>query len=115
MIVGEKIKARRMELHMSQRDLAAKMGYANHSTITRIESGQVDLPQSRIVQFAEVLGVRPGYLMGWADSPEDAGALAAKVLKDPEAFQFMQDYMALSEADRYALRLVVESLKAKKD
>lgn len=67
MTIGDRIRQRRNELKWSQRDLAAKMGYNNNSTITRIESGKVDIPQSRIVQFADVLGVSIGYLMGWVD------------------------------------------------
>ena len=59
MKIGEKIKHRRIELGWSQRELARRMGYGNHSTVTKIESGQVDIPQSRIVQFAEVLGEDP--------------------------------------------------------
>lgn len=65
MTIGDRIRQRRNELMWSQRDLAAKMGYNNNSTITRIEAGKVDIPQSRIVQFAEVLGVSVAYLMGW--------------------------------------------------
>lgn len=114
MTIGARIKARRQELHMSQRDLAERMEYANHSTIARIEAGKVDLPQSRIAQFAEALGTTPGHLLGWDVAPAEAGALAARMLKDPESFQFMRDYMTLDETDRYALRLVVESMKAKK-
>lgn len=64
MNIGEKIKQRRKELKWSQRDLAERMGY-NHSTITRIETGKIDIPQSRIVQFAEVLHTDIAYLMGW--------------------------------------------------
>lgn len=65
MSIGEKIKERRLELKWSLRTLSDKMGYANHSTIARIESGEVDLPQSKIVKFAEVLGVDVAYLMDW--------------------------------------------------
>jgi transcriptional regulator with XRE-family HTH domain len=64
MNIGEKIKQRRKELRWSQRDLAERMGY-NHSTITRIETGKIDIPQSRIVQFAEVLHTDISYLMDW--------------------------------------------------
>lgn len=67
MNIGERIKIRRIEKGWSQRDLAAKMNYSNHSTIGKIETGKVDIPQSRIVQFAEVLGVSVAYLMGWND------------------------------------------------
>lgn len=65
MTIGDRIRKRRNELQWSQRELAAKMGYNNNSTITRIEGGTVDIPQSRIVQFADVLGVSVAYLMGW--------------------------------------------------
>lgn len=114
MSIGDKIRERRNELKWSQRELAARMGYTDHTTITRIESGKTDPPQKKVAAFARVLGVTPGYLMGWTENPADAGALAARMLKDPEAFQFMKDFMEMDEADRYALRLALETLKAKK-
>ena len=76
--IGERIRYKRQELGLSQRDLAAKMGYQNHSTINRVESGKIDLPQSRIVQFAEALDVSIGYLLGWEEKPEVMGALLRK-------------------------------------
>lgn len=66
MNIGEKIKLRRKELRWSQRDLAERMGY-NHSTITRIETGKIDIPQSRILQFADVLNTDISYLMDWSE------------------------------------------------
>lgn len=112
-IIGERIKARRKELQLSQRDLADRMGYSNHSTITRIEAGTVDLPQSRIQQFADVLGTTPSHLMGWDAEPEDLGGLAALVLSDPGLLRMVQDYLSLSESDQYAMRLTCSSLAAK--
>jgi transcriptional regulator with XRE-family HTH domain len=81
MTIGEKIKQRRIELKWSQRDLAAKMDYSNHSTIGRIESGAVDIPQSRIVQFAEVLGVTVAYLMDWEEVQKNNNAIADIVIR----------------------------------
>ena len=63
MSVGDKIKERRAELKWSQRDLSAKMGYAHHSTVARIESGAIDPPMSKVAKFAEVLGTTVAYLM----------------------------------------------------
>ena len=65
MTMGEIIKQRRKELDWSQRDLAAKMGYASNTTIAKIEQGTVDVSQTRAKQFAEVLGVSLQYLMGY--------------------------------------------------
>ncbi|MBR2388161.1 MAG: helix-turn-helix transcriptional regulator [Clostridia bacterium] len=73
MKIGEKIKLRRKELKWSQRDLAEKMGY-NHSTITRIETGKIDIPQSRIMQFADVLHTDIAYLMDWNEDQKEKPA-----------------------------------------
>ena len=59
------IKNRRTELHLTQSELADKMGYADKSMIAKIEKGLVDLPQSKILSFAEALETTPSYLMGW--------------------------------------------------
>ena len=124
----ENIRRYRMEAKMSQAELARRTGYTDRSSITKIEKGLVDLSQSKIKQFAEVLGVTPGHLMGWDEKPaeelQDLGALAAEVILDPAALEVMQkfmameesdrqavrDFMALSDADRYALRLVMASM-----
>ncbi len=52
---------------MSQQDLADKTGYTSRSSIAKIEAGERDIPQSKIVAFAEALGTTPAYLMGWTD------------------------------------------------
>lgn len=110
----ENIKTCRKAAKMTQEELARLTGYTDRSSIARIEKGEIDLPQSKIKQFAVALGTTPGRLMGWEDSPETAGAIAAKVLKDPDTLRFMQTYFELSEADQYALRLMAAALKAKK-
>ena len=58
------IKRRRQQLKMTQTDLALKMGYADKSMIAKIEKGNVDLPQSKILAFANVLETTPSELMG---------------------------------------------------
>ena len=63
--VGENILRLRKELGWTQEELATKMGYKSKSTINKIEMGINDIPQSKIVQFANVLGTTPAHLMGW--------------------------------------------------
>lgn len=77
------IKKRRTELHLTQSELATKMGYADKSMIAKIEKGLVDLPQSKIIAFAEALHVSPGDLMGWELSDSDiANAFVSDDLGD---------------------------------
>ena len=58
------IKKRRKELKMTQEKLAEKTGYTSRTSIAKIEAGKVDLPQSKIVEFAKALKTTPGELMG---------------------------------------------------
>lgn len=69
--VGENILRMRKRLGWTQEELATKMGYKSKSTINKIELGINDIPQSKIVKFADVLGTTPAHLMGWNDEEEN--------------------------------------------
>ena len=58
------IKTRRTQLKITQAELAQKLGYADKSMISKIESGKVDLPLSKIIEFANILHVDASELMG---------------------------------------------------
>lgn len=60
----DRIKARREDLQMTQDELAKLTGYKSKTSITKIEGGKVDLPQSKIVAFANALQTTVDYLMG---------------------------------------------------
>lgn len=64
----EKIKYLRHMHGMSQEELAEKVGYTHRSSIGKVESGEVDLPQSKIQAFADALGTTPQELMGFTDA-----------------------------------------------
>ncbi len=65
------IKARRKELGLTQTELALKVGYSEKSSIARIEKGEVDLPLSKLNEFAKALDCTVDYLMGWSNIPEN--------------------------------------------
>lgn len=64
------IRDKRIALGMSQDDLAKRTGYTSRSSIAKIESGKVDLPQTKIKLFADALSTTPAELMGWDDTKE---------------------------------------------
>lgn len=59
------IKKLREQKGLSQDELAKMTGYTSRSSIAKIEKGLIDLPQSKIIAFANVLGTKPSILMGW--------------------------------------------------
>lgn len=66
----DRIKSRRTELGLTVEELAHKMGYKDKSSISKIENGKADIPQSKIAAFADALQTTPAYLMGWGEQPE---------------------------------------------
>lgn len=116
MKIGEKIRQRRKELRWSQRELAEKMGYT-HSTITRIENGKIDMPQSKIAQFADVLGVSVGYLMNWVS--EETGKkndiladIVLQMRRDDELFSIVEKIAKLDAEKRQAVTAVLNAFEA---
>lgn len=65
----ENIKKYRLRAGLSQDELAKKTGYNDRSSIAKIESGKVDLSESKILLFAKALGVSPATLMGITENP----------------------------------------------
>lgn len=106
MNIGDRIRNRRNELGWSQRELASKMGYNNNSTITRIESGKVDIPQSRIVQFAKVLGVSVAHLMGWEEMQKNNDIITDAIVRMRSDDEFLSVVSGLLTLDADKLSAV---------
>lgn len=79
----ERIKERRKALGISQQELAELTGYTDRSSIAKIEKGEVDLPQSRILAFAQALNTTTTDLMG-DDGKADFEQKIKAVLKDED-------------------------------
>lgn len=116
--VYENIKKRRLELGMTQSELARLAGYENRSSIARIERGDHDLPQSKIVDIAKALKVTPSYLMGW-EEPIDVenGVLLSELTAAQEDFMehyfemFPHQQTAFERLAYYAERLDEDKLR----
>ena len=92
----ERIRQRREELGMSQDELAEKLGYKSRSTIAKIESGENDITQSKIVAFAHALETSPSYLMGWSkqidcDSDDGSSNKCKSYYNNPETAKLAQE------------------------
>lgn len=68
--IGERIRSRRMQLHISQEELARRAGYGGKSAINKIEKGVNGIPQDKVVLFARALQTTELYLLGMVDDPD---------------------------------------------
>ena len=112
MKIGEKIKQRRLQLGWSQRDLATKMGYKDNSTLVRIEQGKVDVQQSRIVQFSQVLGVSIAWLMDWEEAEKKNDQLVPLVTRLRKDSKFMDAVQMLDTLTPQQFDAVMQMLLA---
>ena len=79
MTFGERVKARREELNMTQEELAKKIGYKSRASINKIELDKRNMKQSQIADLAKALNTTPGYLMGWDNSNDIADNLPSNI------------------------------------
>ena len=114
MRIGERIKIKRNEKGWSQRDLAKRIGYSHHSTLARIENGEVNISQKRIVQFADALGVSIAYLMGLEEkiekNPVEMAERHFEIIMDEDIAEIFDDFKLLDEAQRKIVKDLVHSL-----
>lgn len=112
MKVGEKIKLRRIEKGWSLQELADRMGYANRSSIARIENGKIDPPQSKVVKFAEVLGTTVADIMCWEQVQKKNDALTDVVIRmqtDNEFFSIIEGLNRLNPAQLASVKQIVDT------
>ena len=102
----QNIRTRRIEIGMTQEELAEKLGYCGRSMITKIEAGKVDLTQSRILAFAKALDMDPGDLMGWEDEP-----YVAKTT--PAEYNLLQRFRDLNDEGQKVALFILEGMKVK--
>ena len=95
----ENIKRRREELGFTQAQLAKSAGYADKTMISKIEKGQVDLPQSKIEIIAKALFTTPAILMGW-EKNEDIYYTNPETVKIAQEIKDSKELSALFDVGR---------------
>lgn len=66
--IGLRIRNKRIEIGISQEELASRMNLKSKSTICKIERGEDNLTADSVKKYAKALGVTPDYLYGNEDS-----------------------------------------------
>lgn len=121
MTMGERIKKRRLELQLSQTELASRMGYKSRAAICKVETGEDNITADRITKFATALNTTESYLMGWDEEDAVAKYAAlegvdtdklAKLLTGMESSQYLDKLMSLSDVNREMIFSMIDRLYA---
>lgn len=111
MTVGERIKQKRIELNLSQDELAKKVGYKSRSSIQKIENAR-KLPLDKVQIMAVALDCTPSYLMGWEDEAGEKtihGELTEAYVKSSEDRELLDRYHNVSPETRNSIDLLIEA------
>lgn len=124
--IGKRIKERRLELGLSQDELAKRIGLKSKSTICKIERGEDNLTSPTLQKYAKALNTTSIYLMyGKQEHPidtEEAKAIRdlytnvdAEILEaaenDPQLKEFIQLFMHTAPDDRPAVLQILKGLQ----
>lgn len=109
--IGSKIAYARKRAGMTQEELALRVGYKSKASINKIELGVRDLPQKKIVAFADALNVSPSFLMGWDTSDDKVESTASSEFLSPEKQQLLSLVDTLSDEQCRRLAGIIEEAK----
>jgi transcriptional regulator with XRE-family HTH domain len=99
---------------LTQEELAARVGYKTKSAINKIELGSRDLPQKKIMQFAEALGTTPAVLMGWVQEESgqrttELAQLYKRMRLDDDFYRMVQKLDKLSETQLDSIKQLLNA------
>ena len=114
--VGERIKNRRIELGLSQEELAKKAKYTGKPAISKFENAGNDITMKQVYRLATALETTAAYLMGWEtpDVPEKKPEPAEEPNIDlmRKALELYNEYANASPEVRTAVELLLKSSRS---
>ena len=117
---GERVRRRRLELEMTQQELAELTGYKHKISINRLEQGLLDITLDKVDVFANALRTSRAYLMGWTnESPEEyyfdpaTAEIAQDIYENTEMRALFDAARDISPEDLKAVYSVVLAMKRK--
>ena len=103
--IGQRIKEKRKEAGLNQKQLAAKVGLSEAS-VSKYEHGKVeDATHAMLTKFAEALGVSVAWLLGMEGK---AKAAAPSVSLSPEERRLVDGFRSLNRAGKDYLLQTLE-------
>ena len=102
--MGARVRKRRLEIGLTQEELAQRAKYAHKTSISKIEQGKSEIPQEKMRDFAEALNTTIAYLMGWTQDIDNRTGLSV------EERQLISYYRSLNGAGKVAMMSMVQGL-----
>lgn len=113
MDLADKVRKRRIELSLSQDELARRMGYSSRSSINKIEKGR-PCSQKVIARLANVLDVSISYLMGWDEeiqsNPVGMAEKHVEMILDEDISEIFDYFQKMDKRKRQIVKDLAKTL-----
>lgn len=113
--VGQLIRNRRIELGMTQQELADKVGYKSRVSINKLELER-DMPIKKLKPIADALDIDIRELLGWKAEEEKAAPtlenadLLADIMHDPRLVEELKKVVQFDEKKKEVLYSYIDFL-----
>ena len=108
MTIGDRIKARRIQVGLSVDQVAERIG-KNRATVYRYESNDIEkFPLDILPPLAEALNTTPAYLMGWTEIPDPRPATGHPSDLTPDETDLVYKYQALDYGGKLRIRSALD-------
>lgn len=108
MTIGDRIKARRIQVGLSVDQVAERIG-KNRATVYRYESNDIEKFHLDILPpLAEALNTTPAYLMGWTESADPRPATSHPPDLTPDETELVHKYRALDYGGKLRIRSALD-------
>lgn len=110
---GVRVRAARVAAGLTQLELARAMGYSTRSTISRIESGDNQIPMDKLDVLARALHTTSAYLLGQEEPRLPAAPAEPAQAEDPFLREFWQCALRLRRDQQEMLLRLMRELAEK--
>lgn len=118
MTVADRIKNRRIELGLSQEELAERAGYCGKPPISRFEHSGNEISMKQVKRLADALECTSAYLMGWETpagetiSATPSNSEVVNTADIPRAIELYKKYENASPEVRAAVELLLKGSRS---
>lgn len=97
MTTADRIRNRRIELGLTQLEVAKRLGFKSKAAVCKVEKQGDDVTLKNVEKFADALNCSPSYLMGWLEDSDDEDEAQKKSVDDKEVSEFITLFRNLDE------------------
>jgi transcriptional regulator with XRE-family HTH domain len=114
MTTSDRIRQRRLELGLTQLEVAKRIGLTTKAAVCKIEKQGNDVTLKNVERFAKALNCSPAYLMGWEEENENKTQIDKLDIQADREARFLELYSRLSDYEKNLIDNMLTTLTSKK-